>query len=380
MPDPQQSPAAVAAILTLQQATAGRSNGPSILADVLRTSQVDLPQDSGAQLDAAVSGHLAVPSSEQAVHAYDADHPAQAGLVSTPLGNPGYSFDYPYVVLAAEHDRRAQADQLLADLRGDLGRRLLAAAGFRDYEGLVGFARRLSPDRDHGSVPASADVASAARTLSAVRRGSRVLAVVDVSGSMSTPVPGHAGATRLDLALRAAVDGLALYPDGTEAGLWTFSTDLTRTTDYAVQVPIVPLGPGADGVSGRMRLGQALVSVRVKPNGDTGLYDTALAAVREMRRGWDPTRQNSVVLITDGANDDSDGITLAQLLATLRNESDPARPVALYAIAYGPASDVASLSAITAATGGHTYVARDPGTIGAVLMDAIGRRACSGTC
>jgi hypothetical protein len=197
---------------------------------------------------------------------------------------------------------------------------------------------------------------------------------------MSTPVPGTSGATRLDLALRAAANGLALYPDDTEAGLWTFSTHLTRDTDYAVKVPILPLGPGADGISGRLRLGQALSTVTVKPQGDTGLYDTALAAVREVRRGWDPTRANSVVLITDGANDDDHGLTLSQLLSELRRENDPARPVALFAIAYGPASDVPSLSAITGVTGGRTYAARDPRAIGQVLMDAIGRRACSGGC
>jgi Mg-chelatase subunit ChlD len=133
-------------------------------------------------------------------------------------------------------------------------------------------------------------------------------------------------------------------------------------------------------VSGRVRLAQGLNTVSVKPNGDTGLYDTALAAVREVRRNWDPTRANSVVLITDGANDDDQGIGLSQLLRTLRQENDPSRPVALYAVAYGPASDVPSLSAIASATGGRVYEARDPSTVGSALMDAIGRRACASSC
>jgi Mg-chelatase subunit ChlD len=301
------------------------------------------------------------------------------------LGSPPYTFDYPYVVLAAQHSRRVLADELLADLRGESGRHLLAAAGFRDAQGVAGEAltatvRGASLDTGLGVVPDTAAVTSATRALGVVTRGSRVLAVIDVSGSMATPVPGASGATRLDLALHAAANGLALYPDDTQAGLWTFSTHLTRSTDYAVQVPIVPLGPSANGISGRLRLAQALAAVRVKPNGNTGLYDTALAAVREVRRNWDPARANSVVLITDGANDDDQGITLSQLLRALRAEKDPARPVTLFAIAYGPASDVSSLSAITAVTGGRTYAARDPRAIGQVLMDAIGRRACAGSC
>jgi hypothetical protein len=380
--DPQGSPAAVGAVLALQKATAGRSDGPAILGNVLRTSDSTLPEGAMAQLTAAAAGGLAVPVSEQAVTAYNEMHTGAAGFVSAPLGQPGYSFDYPFVVLAAQHDLRAEAANLLSDLHGALGRRLLADAGFRDFRGIAGGAdHALSGvavrNQDVGTVPGPVAVASASQAYSAVLRGSRLLAVVDVSGSMATPVPGRPGATRLSLALQAAVNGLALYPDGTEVGLWTFSTHLTRTTDYAVQVPIVPLGPGPDGVSGRMKLAQALASVTVKPNGNTGLYDTALAAVREVRRTWDPTRANSVVLITDGANDDDQGITLSQLLTALRQENDPARPVALYAVAYGPVSDVPSLTAISSATGGQTYEAKDPATIGKVLMDAIGRRACS---
>jgi hypothetical protein len=378
--DPQASPATVGAVLALQQVTAGRAGGPAILGNVLRTSRSGMPDGVEAQLAAAVDGHLAVPTSEQAVFAFNGEHPAAVRLVSTRLGDPGYSFDYPFVILAAQHERRAEAGQLFADLRGASGRMLLTKAGFRDYQGDPLGAEHprgaLGP-RDQGAVPDEAAVTAAARAFSAVLRGSRILAVVDVSGSMATPVPGKPGATRLSLALQAAVNGLALYPDDTEVGLWTFSTHLTRSTDYAVKVPIVPLGAGPDGVSGRMRLAQALATVTVKPQGNTGLYDTALAAVREVRRNWDPTRANSVVLITDGANDDDQGITLSQLVRTLRQEADPARPVALYAVAYGPASDVPSLTAITSATGGQTYEARDPVTIGSVLMDAIGRRACT---
>ena len=383
--DPQVSPATVGAVLALKQATAGRADGPGILGNVLRTSVRDLSSGVEAQLDAAVKAHAAVPVSEQAVWSYNGKHPAAEGLVPARLGTPGYSFDYPYVVLAGEHSRRVQADALLSDLTSESGRRLLAAAGFRDAQGVAGEAlvtqvRGASLESGAGTVPDAAAVKAATVALGAVTRGSRVLAVIDVSGSMDTPVPGSPGATRLDLALRAAANGLSLYPDDTEAGLWTFSTHLTRTTDYAVKVPIIPLGPSADGISGRLQLAQALATVTVNPHGDTGLYDTALAAVREVRRGWDPTRANVVVLITDGANDDDQGITLPELLSTLRKENDPTRPVALFAIAYGPASDVQSLSAITAATGGHTYAARDPRAIGQVLMDAIGRRACSKSC
>jgi hypothetical protein len=64
-------------------------------------------------------------------------------------------------------------------------------------------------------------------TLDAVHRDARLLAVVDVSGSMAAPAPGAEGSSRLALALGAAAAGLQLYPDSTEVGLWSFSEDLS---------------------------------------------------------------------------------------------------------------------------------------------------------
>jgi Mg-chelatase subunit ChlD len=277
-----------------------------------------------------------------------------------------------------------QATSLLGALTGELGRRLLAASGFRDANGIPGAVLTLQAGIDHSTItpqkPDAAALRKATSALATVRRGSRLLALIDVSGSMSSSVPGARGATRLDLALASLTTGLAVYPDDTVAGLWTFSTNLTATTDYRALVQPVVLGTGPDGTSGRARLAQSLAGVRVKPNGDTGLYDSVLAAVRMMRRTWDPERVNSVVVVTDGANDDPSGISLATLLRTLAAERDANRPVRVFAIAYGPSADVVPLRQITAAAGGTVYVARDPRTISSVLQDAIGRRVCATSC
>ena len=52
----------------------------------------------------------------------------------------------------------------------------------------------------------------------------------------------------------------------------------------------------------------------------------------------------------------------------------------VFAIAYGPSGDLAALQQITQVTGGQAYAARDPRTIGSVMLDAIGRRACAPGC
>jgi Mg-chelatase subunit ChlD len=325
----------------------------------------------------------AVPTSEQQVWAAGVSRTGPIAVAAYPQ-RAGAALDYPFVVLATRREQRAAASRLLAALRGDLGRQLLDAAGFRDGSGRAGPAlirgRGVEPTAPGaGAVPATAAIEAAVHAVESVNLASRVLAVLDVSGSMSLAArPGSP--SRLELARTAVLGGLALYPDDTEVGLWTFARERPGRADYRQLVPIVPLGRAADGSTGRFRLAQALAGISVSRGGGTALYDTALAAVRAARRGWDPTRVSSVVLLTDGRNEDRGGIGLAQLLRTLRDEADPARPVYLITIAYGPDTDTAALAAISRATGAEMYAAIDPLRIRAVLLDAIGRRICRPKC
>jgi hypothetical protein len=110
------------------------------------------------------------------------------------------------------------------------------------------------------------------------------------------------------------------------------------------------------------------------------LYDTTLAAVRAVRAGWDPVRVNAVVLLTDGDDTDADGISLDQLLSTLRSEETSGQPVPVITIAYGDSAGAQSLAAISAATGGATYQASDPSRIRDIFLDAVGQRACRPDC
>jgi hypothetical protein len=217
-------------------------------------------------------------------------------------------------------------------------------------------------------------------SINVVKQGSRMLAVVDVSGSMGEPVPGAGGASRLDVTKVAAGRGLGLFSDATQVGLWAFSTHLTPSTDYRELVPIGPLGGSPGTVGGRQRLAGALAALHYVPGGSTGLYDTALAATRRVRAGWEPGRVNSVVLLTDGKNEDDQGIGLAELLRQLRAENDPSRPVPLITIAYGAQSPVGALRAMSEATGGATYAAEDPRQVQKVFLEAIQQRACRPNC
>ena len=72
----------------------------------------------------------------------------------------------------------------------------------------------------------------------------------------------------MDLAAQAAAAGLQLYPDRTEVGLWSFSEDVTSTSDHSELVPIAPLTARAAG--GRTALREALAGLRPVPDGGTG--------------------------------------------------------------------------------------------------------------
>jgi Mg-chelatase subunit ChlD len=288
-------------------------------------------------------------------------------------------------VLTTSTARRRAAERLLAALHGTSGRQALAAAGFRAPDGTAPPALSrvagIDPSAPADSAaPSARAVAAALRVSRVVTLGTRMLAVLDVSGSMARPLPGAGGASRMQVTRAAASSGLSLYPDDASIGLWVFATDLTRTTDYRQLVPLGPLGPRPDGVLGRARLGRALADLSYVRGGGTGLYDTTLAAVRAVRTGWDPERVNSVVLLTDGQNDDEHGISLRRLLQTLQREADPRRPVPVITIGLGEDSDRAALAAISRQTGGSTYSASRASDSYRVFREAMGRRECLPSC
>jgi hypothetical protein len=353
------------------------------LAATLRGASRDVARSDRELVAAAArSSTLMVPTSERSVWAHNVASPSSR-VTAVYAGKT--TLDYPFVVLTTNTARMRAADRLLAALRGAEGRDALAAAGFRSPDGTAPATLSRVPGVDpsapaDSAAPSAKDVAAALRVSRLVTLGTRMLAVLDVSGSMARTLPGGGGASRMQVTRAAANSGLSLYPDDTSIGLWVFATDLTRTTDYKELVPLGPLGARPDGVMGRERLGRALADLDHVRGGGTGLYDTTLAAVRAVRRGWDPQRINSVVLLTDGNNDDDHGISLPRLLRTLEQEADPRRPVPVITIGLGEDSDRAALAAISRQTGGSTYAASKASDSYRVFREAMGRRECLPTC
>jgi Ca-activated chloride channel family protein len=289
--------------------------------------------------------------------------------------------DHPWLVLRAawvDDAKRQAAAGFLDYLRSEPIQARFQAAGFRTSEGRPGpqltEANGLLPDQPARVLapPAPKVVAATLQSWNAARKRSNVLAVYDVSGSMKEEVPGTGGRTKIDIVKQAAGQALALFAPETNLGTWLFSTNLAGNKDWVESVPIGPTNAKLpNGKSRREVLAGALARLQAT-DGDTGLYDTTLAAFHALQRSYAPQRINIVVLLTDGINDDpGGGISRAELLRRLKTEQDKDRPVRIITIAYGANADAASLKMISDATGGLAYVSRDPRDILRVFTDAI---------
>jgi Ca-activated chloride channel homolog len=383
IPDPARSPVGVSALLAVRKVTApdGRPSAATVAAVRMLSANVSaLPGDLFGKLPQAadpVSVGKALggfPATEQSVSAYDGGHPVVPAVAVYPQpASP--SLDYPYVVGAGLSEAvAAAAGKFLAVLRSPDAVRGLTAAGFRTPGGGTGpgFPSAAGIDTDIVPPVPLPDGAALAQTVgmwSTITLPSRLLAVVDVSGSMGDPVPGT-NQNRLQLTLSAALQGLGLYSDDSEIGLWTFSTNLDGARDYRELVPIGPLS------AQRAALASAIARIQVKQGGATGLYDTVLAAYQRISREWDPVRSNALLVFTDGQNEDPQGISRATLLRELKTLYNRNRPVRIVFIGLGPDVSAEELSSIAGITHGLAVVTRDPGGIRDIFLQALAVRPC----
>lgn len=348
------SPGRVGAVVALARATAGREDSRAALTGLLRAVRPS-PTVLTDPLEVLRGPRaVAVPVAEQALRS--------AGRPDLVAVRPGtVTYDYPYAVLASQRRTVDVADQLFGLLRGHRGLSALQQAGLRDVSAA-----------DAPLTERSLELAE--RTLAAVNRDARLLTVLDVSGSMAWGLagPDAPGSSRLRLATDAARRGMSFYPDTTEVGVWLLPG--SRTGEAVERVlPITDLGNARD------RLGSALSSLRPVAGGGTPLYAATLAAVRQVRRGWDPALVNAVVLLSDG-HDTGGGPDLRHLLGTLRSMRASTRPVPVITIGFGPDSDGSALASISAASGGAAYQASDVTALRRVFLDALGQRVCRPAC
>ncbi|AKU15863.1 VWA domain-containing protein [Luteipulveratus mongoliensis] len=381
MIDPDTSSPTLTSVVAANQAVSGpgqKENKQDLLRSYLRLSR-SLSTEESLQSKAKGSKDVAraYPLSEQQLTAYNKQNNAQQ---LTPLIPTEGAAELNYTWVTPVHGTQApQAalDALHEQLVSAEGKKALSAAGFR----VPG-----APLPTDTGIPAGVKIvkrASATANQSAqlawenLSKDARMLVVLDVSGSMLAEAQPKE--TRIDLLVKMCTQALDALPQTTSIGGWAFSTDLDgKGKDYKELVPTIePIDGSKQGLAHKSQLKKALQTgpELARRNGDTGLYDTVAAAYQHVHDTYDPRYVNSVVVMTDGANDDPNGgLNLQQVLTKLRGQYDPKKPVKIVTIGIGDKTDPKALKDIAAATDGLSYTTKTPDEITGVFVDAFLRR------
>ncbi|TDE09442.1 substrate-binding domain-containing protein [Jiangella asiatica] len=384
--DPAVNDEGLASLLAVRAAldeTLEQSELVALMTEVSRAA-VATVDDAFATLAGATPA--AFTATEQSVVAFNRTAPEVPANALYPSEGT-FAFDYPALAVQGVEDD-PDAASAAADFVTYLGsidaQEAIRAAGFRspdgtadDDAGVVDGIRPAMPELLPDPDPAA--VTELTRQWAALSLEMRMLAVIDVSGSMNEQVEG--GATRIELTRDAALEALGLFPPSSSIGLWAFSILQDPPNDHVELVDIGPMDEEAGDGTRLDALVGALESLPSRAEGGTGLYDTVLAAFQEVRGSYQAGSVNSVVLLTDGRNeDDPEGIDLETLLTTLTAQFDPANPVPVITIGMGPEADMDALQQISAATGTQAYQAEDPRDIQSVFVQAMIERQCRPNC
>lgn len=388
--DPGTSASGIAAMIATRRIMGNSKKAGAVLTGLVRELQRNATGDVSA-LYGFLSGlgdgrRPVIIASEQSVVDYNrTNQPNPAAALVPEEGT--IALDYPFVVTTNDGILKEAAEAFRFQLQSRLGQDVFQRAGFRTPSG----AAAAEVANRHGLsvsapkrmlTPTAGQVNEALQAWNRLGLGSRILVLTDISGTMALPVPGGVK-TRMQVANEAALTGLRLFPDDTDIGLWEFSTLLDGKKDYRVRVPLGPINERIRGERTRRDEIQRIAStIKPKPQGDTGLYDSLIAAYRNVKKRWRPDKFNSVLVLTDGVgNDDPQGgLSHDEFMKKLRSEVDPRRPIQIIIVAFGPDVDPATMREIARPTGGAAYVTKDPAQIVSVFLDAVGRRLCNPNC
>lgn len=318
-------------------------------------------------LEETVSTGGTVVSTEQQADTYRRVHERDLATAVPATGT--LLVDYPLVVTARgdRYDEVAAAATVLIDaLHTPGGLDGLSRYGFRD-----GTGRALPDGRGVGDVPVlelqDESVAEEAMDVWALQAlPVRTVFAVDVSASMNRNLGDE---SRIELVRRAALAAGDVLPGSVSAGLWFFGGGVGGG-EYVEAAPIRRFDSIVAGRTHHDHLISLVAQMAGTADESAALYDTTLAAFRHVRDSYDPRAANSVVVVTDGADDDS-AISKDDLLAALAAENDPSRPVRVVTIGLGEDVDSATLEQIAEATGGASYRTSDPLDITELVVTAL---------
>ncbi|MFC4911474.1 substrate-binding domain-containing protein [Actinomadura gamaensis] len=381
VPDPSRNAAGMAGLMVTNTLLNNDPNKDSIFTGIVRTvreSTVPTVQDQFKQFHKGQRARQPVAlSSEQALWKYNRSNPAEPAVALYPSEGT-LTFDYPFTVTTSDGNRQKAAGLLEQAMNTEATRSDVRDLGFRSADGKApaSFGPKLGVDA--GRVrqlppPKAAEVGEVMQAWSKLSLGLRMLTLIDVSGSMAQPVAPNT--SRMQAIAQVAQGGLSMMSNDTETGVWLFSTNMGKGgVPYKEAVPVGPLGDRIGSSTRRTMILSQLQQMKPKPDGDTGIYRTVLAAYKYMKRSYKPEFGQSILLLTDGTNDDKNGPSLQQTIAKLKAEMDPNKPIQINMIGFGPDTNPAELKQIARLTHGDVEIAKTPQEISRIFLAMLSRR------
>lgn len=295
------------------------------------------------------------------------EHQLTAGLPA----DGATAFEYTLIDVATDPAKSEALKGLQEFLRSERAAQLLADNGFRSTAVPSIAPTQLGAVQSPGGSSPSLEQVSAATDLwQSATTDFRLLAVFDVSGSMRERV---GASTRIGVTKEAAGIALAALPPTTELGLWVFSIGLgANGADHREVAPVKPL----TDESHRAAVAAAADQLDQQVGGGTALHDTIWAAYQRALKDWNPDRVNAVVILTDGRNEDPNGMSFTELMSKLEAANDPERPVAITTIGIGTDVDEGALRKVSALMHSAYYAAPDPADMTTVLAKALFDHEC----
>lgn len=319
----------------------------------------------------------AAPTTEADVLSVTATPEGEGKVVAAYDPALGPALDFPLVELSPEQEspeRSAAVQALSGALTSDDAQAAYATLGLRTVDGELdeswsGAESVLADQSTTGTLLTPAQIQAAQEAWSLAGRRTRLLLLVDQSGSMLEPIDG--GTTpKATVARESLAQFVEVGSPDSEMGLWSFTTDgATPVIDHLVEV--APLG--ATGEAGqRDALTAGIAALTPAPNGDTPLNQAVAEAYAAAQDSYAYGKLNAVLVVSDGKNDVPGGsISTEDVLSGLRLRYDGMRPVRIIAIGYGSGADMAALQSMADITGGMAALAVTEDQVQTLAMNAL---------
>ncbi|MFI0351295.1 substrate-binding domain-containing protein [Actinomadura sp. 9N407] len=380
VPDPARNGSGMGALMVTSTLLTNDPNRESIFTGIVRTVRESTVPTVEAQFELFRKGRTGKQpislSSEQAVWAYNKTGPAEPAVALYPIEGT-LSMDYPVNITTTDDTKQQAATLFEKAMSTEATRSDVRSQGFRSADGKApdGFGAKLGVSASRPRqlpAPKAAQVEQVMQSWAKLSLGLRILTLIDVSGSMAESVGPNTN--RLQAIAQVSQGGLSMMSNDTELGQWQFSTNMQGKRDWKEAVSIGPLGERVGSITRRNLVLSTLQRMKPKMDGDTGLYDSVLAAYKMMNETYKPEFVNSILLLTDGKNDDANGRTLKQTLTQLKSMKDPNKPIQINMIGFGNGVDRNELEQIAKVTGGGTAVAMTPQEISKIFLQMLSRR------